>query len=258
MESIWFAFVIWCKTLGSYSSFAEDYNLLGCNTVVFGKQLLTWSIAVPSFSVYPKHNLTSQKKWHIYCLSAVNQGNNNSTKDTHNSTSCMTEHLLWICCIIKSSFWNVTPYSLINKYQYLKQRNLLNLNFSNWWHCWGFRFSEMWCHVNWWVVLNALKVKQSWTAARPITVKAQCSLKMWGTTPPATQCHNPQDLSHMLQSYCHTNLKLHIKHSHILGKMILGYTELTFKFTTFYFSTIRFKFLEIQISLFKCSTFNIQ
>jgi len=24
MESIWFTFVVWCKTLGSYSSFAED------------------------------------------------------------------------------------------------------------------------------------------------------------------------------------------------------------------------------------------
>ena len=166
----------------------------------------------------------------------------------------MTEHLLWICSIIKSFLRNMTPCSLINIHQYLKWRNLLNLKFSGWWYCWGFRFSKMWCHVNLWVVPNVSKVKQSWTAG-PIMVKAQCSMKMWGTTPPATWCHNQDDLSHMLQSYCHTNLKLHIKHSHILGKMILVYTELTFKFTTFYFITIRFKFLEIQISLFKCSTF---
>jgi hypothetical protein len=176
----------------------------------------------------------------------------------HNRTSIvnMLYYQEFICCIIKSSFWNMTPCSLINTYQYLKQRNLLNLKFSNWWYCWGFRFSEMWCHVNWRVVPNALKVKRSWTAGT-IVVKAQCSLKMWGTTTPATQCHNPQDLSHLLQSYCHTNLKLQIKHSHILGKMILGYIELTFKYTTCYFITVRFKFLEIQISLFKCNTLNI-
>jgi len=41
-----------------------------------------------------------------------------------------------------------------------------------------------------------LKFKQSWTAG-PIMVIAQCFLKMWRTTVPATQCHNPEDLSHM-------------------------------------------------------------
>jgi hypothetical protein len=102
-------------------------------------------MAVPSSSESTqKHNATSQNNgiftvlWQIKEIMGL--------KPTCNSTWCVTEHLLWIFCIIKSPFWNMMPHSLIDKYLHFEWRNLLNLRFSHWWYSWGFS-SEIWHYV---------------------------------------------------------------------------------------------------------------